>query len=190
MAAWSKIPFAVHSLLAQITLDSLWDLLVTFLVIGRVLLMLPLTTVRFLHVMVQCLRVTELPCALLARQLCNCCSCCTLSAVLLEVFLRKNCWSIHQVVAGGGAHLEVGGESARLHPLLAASNVAVNLLRNKQDDGDGHSGGNDCHKNALENLPLFEGHQGLGELEEQILGVGGALRCRRSGTSIPATFAL
>lgn len=34
MAAWSKIPFAVHSLLAQITLDSLWDLLDTFLVIG------------------------------------------------------------------------------------------------------------------------------------------------------------
>ena len=28
----------------------------------------------------------------------------------------------------------------------------------------------------MKHLPLFEGHQGLGELEQQILGVGGALR--------------
>ena len=88
--------------------------------------MLLLTTMRFLHMMIQCLPVTELPCALVARQLCNCCCCCTFSAVLLEVFLKKNSRSVHQVIAG--AHLEVGGQSARLHPLMAASYIAVNLL--------------------------------------------------------------
>ena len=102
-------------------------MLFTLLVIGWCLLMLLLTTVRFLHVMIQRLPVAELPIALVARQLYNCCCHCTLSAVLLEVLLNKNpgqsTWKVFL------AHLEVGGEGARLHRLLAASNIAFNLLR-------------------------------------------------------------
>ena len=40
---------------------------------------------------------------------------------------------------------------------------------------DGNGGRNNGQKDALENLPLFEGHEGLGQLEQEILRVGGAL---------------
>ena len=98
-------------------------------------------------------------------------------------------FKVDQVV--GGVHLEVGGEGAWLHPLLAASNIAVDLLEKKHDgngntNGNSDGNGNDGHKDALEHLPLLEGHQGLGELEQQILWVGGALRRR---PTLPAPFA-
>ena len=95
--------------------------------------MLLLTTVRFLHVMIQCLPVAKLPTALVATQLYNCSCDCTLSAVLLEVLLKKvpgqTAWQL-QVV---GSHLEVGGEGVWPHNLLAARNVALNLLKKKDD---------------------------------------------------------